>query len=125
MNKIKKFLKGIRREEKAIALTAVWLYLVSPQAHADGAAAGGTGAAGMVSTLLGYIFGIFQYIGILLLAWGVGQLVLAFRNEDGDSKSRAIMLILSSIVLMSIGTIVSGLVNGQGGVNVSGEAKTF
>ena len=119
MNKIKKFLKGIRREEKAIALTAVWLYLVSPQAHADG------GAADMVSTLLGYIFGIFQYIGILLLAWGVGQLVLAFKNEDGDSKSRAIMLILSSIVLMSIGTIVKGLIPSSTGVNISGEATTF
>lgn len=115
MKKIKKFLKGIRREEKAIALTAVWLYLVTPKAYADGE------AANMVGKLLGYIFGIFQYIGILLLAWGVGQLVLAFKNEDGDSKSRAIMLILSSIVLMSIGAIVGGLLEGnKAGVSVPG-----
>lgn len=66
-------------------------------------------AESLVTNLLGYVFAIFKYIGWLLLAWGVGQLVLAFKNEDADSKSRAMMLIVTAIVLTSIGTIFNGL----------------
>ena len=66
-------------------------------------------AEGLVQNLLGYVFAIFKYIGWLLLAWGVGQLVLAFKNEDADSKSRAMMLLVVAIILTSIGTIFNGL----------------
>ena len=103
MKKIRDFIKGIRKEEKVLALTGAFVGLYTVSAHADG------NAGNIVNNLLGYIFGIFRYIGIMLLAWGIGQLVLAFKNEDGDSKSRAIMLILASIVLMSVGTIMGGL----------------
>lgn len=71
-------------------------------------AATGT-AEGLVQNLLGYVFAIFKYIGWLLLAWGVGQLVLAFKNEDADSKSRAMMLIVVAIILTTLGTIFNGL----------------
>ena len=47
--------------------------------------------------------------GWLLLAWGIGQLVLAFKNEDADSKSRAMMLIVVAIILTVVGTIFNGL----------------
>lgn len=67
----------------------------------------------LVQNLLGYVFAIFKYIGWLLLAWGVGQLVLAFKNEDADSKSRAMMLIVVAIILTSIGTIFNGVMSGQ------------
>ncbi len=63
----------------------------------------------LVTNLLGYVFAIFKYIGWLLLAWGVGQLVLAFKNEDADSKSRAMMLLVVAIILTSLGTIFNGL----------------
>lgn len=66
-------------------------------------------AEDLVTSLLGYVFAIFRYIGWLLLAWGVGQLVLAFKNEDADSKSRAMMLLIVAIILTSIGTIFNGL----------------
>lgn len=105
MKKFKKFLKGIRKEEKIIAATGatVGAATVAMQANAT------QKAGDIVGNLLGYVFGIFFYIGIMLLAWGIGQLVLAFKNEDGDSKSRAIMLILASIVLMGISQIFTGL----------------
>ena len=35
------------------------------------------------------VYKIFKYIGFILVIWGVGQLILAFKNEDSDSKSRA------------------------------------
>lgn len=71
--------------------------------------AGGTSAKTLVTNMLGYVFAIFKYIGWLLLAWGIGQLVLAFKNEDADSKSRAMMLIVVAIILTVIGTIFNGL----------------
>ena len=66
-------------------------------------------AQGLVVNLLGYVFAIFKYIGWLLWAWGVGQLVLAFKNEDADSKSRAMMLIVVAIILTVLPTIFNGL----------------
>lgn len=77
-------------------------------ALADGGST--TTAKGLVTNLLGYVFAIFKYIGWLLLAWGIGQLVLAFKNEDADSKSRAMMLIVVAIMLTVIGTIFKGVV---------------
>ena len=68
-----------------------------------------TSAKDLVQGMLGYVFTIFKYIGWLLLAWGIGQLVLAFKNEDADSKSRAMMLIVVAIILTVIGTIFNGL----------------
>lgn len=71
-------------------------------------------ASGLVNSLLSYIFTIFFWIGVLLFTWGVGQMVLAFKNEDADSKSRAMMLIVVSIILTAIGTIVNGVFSGHG-----------
>lgn len=78
-------------------------------ASGSGSTAGTATAKGLVTNLLGYVFGIFKYIGWLLLACGIGQLVLAFKNEDADSKSRAMMLIVVAIILTCIGTIFNGL----------------
>lgn len=63
------------------------------------------GADDMMGTLIGYVCKIFFYIGALLMVWGIGQLVLAFKNEDADSKSRAMMVLVCAILLMSVGGI--------------------
>lgn len=114
MNKIKNFLMKAD-EKRTVAIASI--------TSAMAAIIGTTGmyagtASNIVKSLLSYVFGIFFWIGVVLLAWGVGQLVLAFKNEDADSKSRAIMLIIASIVLMSVGTIFSGLgISGVGSVD--------
>lgn len=46
-----------------------------------------------------------MWIGAFLLLWGLVQFGLALRNEDSDSKSRSIMVIVAAIVLMGIKTI--------------------
>ena len=76
-------------------------------------------ASTMVNKLLGYIFGIFFWLGILLLAWGVGQLVLAFKNEDADSKSRAMLVIMAAILLTVVGKIVSNVVGTEVSVSTA------
>ncbi len=84
-----------------------------------------TASAGtIVGTLLGYIGRIFMYIGIILLVWSIGQLVLAFKNEDADSKSRAVMVMVVSIILISMDTILNTLVGALGVDNLSYKAAT-
>lgn len=70
----------------------------------DGGAAGGTVAIDttIIDGILEVIFTIFRYIGILLLAWSVGQLFLAYKNEDAESKSRAMMTLVSAVMLVTI-----------------------
>lgn len=68
-----------------------------------------TDMAVLAGGIAGIILQIFQYIGILLLILGVGQLVLAFKNEDADSKSRTIMLIFSSIALIGLKALLVGV----------------
>ena len=48
---------------------------------------------------------IAMWIGAFLLLWGLVQFGLALRNEDSDSKSRSIMVIVAAIVLMGIKAI--------------------
>lgn len=52
---------------------------------------------------------IFTAVGIILAVYSVGQLVLAFKNEDADSKSRASTLLIVSIILIAFPSIVEGL----------------
>lgn len=67
----------------------------------------------LMKQVLGIIFKIFRYIGILLFAWSVGMLVLAFKNEDADSKSRAMMMMVVSVILVAIEPIITatGILN--------------
>lgn len=64
-------------------------------------------AEGIVSKIVDMVAMIARYIGIVLLAWGVVQLVLAFKNEDADSKSRAMMLIIVSVALIAVKTFIN------------------
>lgn len=67
-------------------------------------------ASGLMQSILNIIYDIFKYIGVLLLAWSVGMLVLAFKNEDADSKSRAMMMMVVSIALIGIGAVIGPIV---------------
>ena len=53
---------------------------------------------------------IFKIIGAILLFWAIGQLALAFKNEDADSKTRAIMLMVVSIILISLNSIYNAVI---------------
>lgn len=65
----------------------------------------------IIKALLNSIFTIALYIGILLLVWGVIILVLAIRNEDADSKSRAVLFIVVAIVLICLGALFDPIFN--------------
>lgn len=71
-------------------------------------------ASDLISKVLGVICDIFLGIGVLLLAWSVGMLFLAFKNDDADSKSRAMMMMIVSIVLIAFKTILDGVLDSAG-----------
>jgi hypothetical protein len=98
---------------KAKTLQKVGMASLSTVAMTSVSAFAAKSASEMVNTLLSYIFGIFFWLGILLLAWGVGQLVLAFKNEDADSKSRAMLVIMAAILLTLVGAIVQAVVGDE------------
>lgn len=52
---------------------------------------------------------VFRSVGVILAVYAVGQLVLAFKNEDADSKSRASTMLVVGIVLIALPTIIKSL----------------
>ena len=56
----------------------------------------------IVMGLLDIVFTIFLYIGIMLAVWGAGMLILAFKNEDADSKTKAMMTLVVAVCLIAI-----------------------
>ena len=75
----------------------------------------------IVNSILDIVVKIAFYIGIILLAWSIVMLVLAFKNEDADSKSRAIMLIVVSVVLIAVRPTLNAVL-GSAGFNTTNNA---
>jgi uncharacterized membrane protein len=62
-----------------------------------------------LQTMISVVCTIFQAVGVILTVYSVGQLVLAFKNEDADSKSRASTMLVVGIVLIAMPSLVTGL----------------
>lgn len=85
-------------------------------------------ADALVGKILAFIVKIFFYIGCILLLWSIGQLVLAFKNDDADSKSKAAMLMVVSIILICIRPVFNALdiiqIDDMGDISTNIGAKT-
>ena len=77
-------------------------------------------AGNMMTNLIAIVCDIFRMIGAVLLVWAIGQLVMAFKNEDADSKSRAMMVLVCAILLISVKTVYQALT----GTEVTGTGIT-
>lgn len=62
-----------------------------------------------LTALVGTCLNIFNIIGSILMIWAIGQLIMAFKNEDADGKGRALMIMVTSTLLISIPTIFHAL----------------
>lgn len=81
---------------------------------AAAAGGGGTPATTILSKFLGYVVDMFICVGILLGVWSIAQLALSFKNEDADSKSRAMMMLVVSIILMAIKPLAQMIITASG-----------
>lgn len=113
--KTKQFLANPSKKGKiamAVGSAATAAMPFATMAFADSTSS--TTAKNLVGTVLGVICDIFLAIGILLLAWSVGMLFLAFKNEDADSKSRSMMMAVVSIVLIAFKGILEVVLTSAG-----------
>lgn len=63
----------------------------------------------ILENLLGYIGIIFRGIGILLAIYAFGQMILAFKDENPDAKSKAASILVVGILLIAMPTIINAL----------------
>ena len=101
LNAIKKFFEGKKNSLKNLSIPAC---VAAATASASTFAFAVT-AEDLIGQILKTIFTIAGYIGVLLLVWGIVILVLAIRNEDADSKSRAVLFIVVAIALICLGAL--------------------
>jgi len=66
---------------------------------------GGKVLAGILNVIC-YIAG---FLGIIFVAIGVFQIVMGFRNDDGESKSRGGLQAGSGVALLSLGIILRAI----------------
>lgn len=108
-----------RREQRLLAsavvfLTMAALCMILTPAFASGYV--GT-IQGIMDKMVDIVGTIFQAVGVILSIYAVGQLILAFKNEDANAKSQASTLLVVGIVLIALPGIVDtlGLVDMIGG----------
>lgn len=53
---------------------------------------------------------IFRLMGAILMVFAIGQFVLAFKDEDADSKARAMMILVTATLLMSLPTVFNAII---------------
>lgn len=66
-------------------------------------------ASTVIQKMIDIICKVFRYVGVVLAVYSVGQLVMAFKNEDADSKSRATTMLVVACVLIGIKSFVDEL----------------
>ena len=89
-------------------ITAAFAFFMV-MAHADAVADSKGTVQDLVTQMIKIIGMIFTAVGVILAVYAVGTLILAFKNEDADSKSRASTLLVVSVVLIAFPSIVNGL----------------
>jgi len=111
MSKISNFLsKSKEKVKKARNAITVGLGTVALSTSTAYAALGdGLNADTTMKNIIGQVLNIVRYVGVLLLVWAVIQLVLAFKNEDGDSKSRAAMMVGIALVLIGMKSVLQAI----------------
>ena len=61
-----------------------------------------TSIKSIMGSVIGVIITVAQYLGLLLAIWGLVMFGLAMKNEDAESKNKALMAVIAGVVLISI-----------------------
>ena len=69
-----------------------------------------TGAVeGLMSTLIGVITDAAKYVGMIIIAWGAFQMIMAFRREDSEGISKQVITVVVGGLLLGLGGILGML----------------
>ena len=69
-----------------------------------------TNAGAMTNNLITQICNIMTYVGAVVLVVGIIQVIMAFKNEDADGKTRGMLVAVTGIALIGIQGIVTAVV---------------
>lgn len=95
----------------AVAAAVTTALPFMPMASASGSTAA---AKTIIQGFLGYVVDMFICVGVLLGVWAIAQLALSFKNEDADSKSRAMMMLIVAAMLIGIQALAQLVLSGTG-----------
>ena len=105
----------ISERAKYVILSAATVFYMAP-VHATNEGAfefdqvtinDGMNIDSVFSSILGIMFAMARYIGIALFAWGTVMFFIAMKNDEPESKSKAIMTLVAGAALFSITWILS------------------
>lgn len=65
--------------------------------------------AEVVGKFVFYIGLIFQVVGVLLGVYAAGQMIMAFKDDNPDAKTRASTLLVVAFILIVMPSIIEGL----------------
>lgn len=77
------------------------------------------GASDGMSKLVGILLQIAFYLGIVVIVIGGIKFALALKDDNPDSQTRSVPIILAGIVLMALDGIVKLIIGDSGGVTIS------
>lgn len=60
----------------------------------------------LLDTMIGYVGLIFRAVGIILAIYAIGQMIMAFKDENPDAKTKATTLLVVAIILISLPSII-------------------
>lgn len=63
----------------------------------------------LLDNMIFYVGLIFQVVGVLLAIYAVGQMIMAFKDENPDAKTKAATLLVVSIILITLPSIIDSL----------------
>lgn len=63
----------------------------------------------MLTNVIFYVGLIFQTVGIFLAVYAIGQMIMAFKDENPDAKTKAATLLVVAIILVTLPQIIQGL----------------
>ena len=112
----------------ALFITISTNFLFTIKAHATEAAEGnlgmvaetqsmnaGNGEGGAADEFKDFLAGenglmnLVSRAGMVLIAFGIGQLILAFKDDNPEAKSRGVMILLGGVFCVTISTILKSL----------------
>lgn len=70
--------------------------------------------ANVMSSALGVVFTIFQYVGIFLLVMSTVNLINSIRQEDGDRQQKAVVGLVIAGVMIGLKLLITPVIQSTG-----------
>lgn len=108
---MKKFIEKIKAKATAIktAVTGAMITAMTTPVFAGGITVQpNIDPLSVIGTIAAYLLSILQAVGLVFIVWGGFQFGMAMKDEDAASKSKAILVLVSGIVMVGLKAVLKG-----------------